>query len=124
MPDLPTAHRSSDSHAAEADPDAQSDQVFELAAEVFRLMSAPMRLRIISALCQGEKNVGELLRDVATTQPNMSQHLTTLYKAGVLGKRRKGVQIYYHITNPHVTPLCRAVCSLVADGEAWSAPAQ
>ena len=64
MSDLPAAHRSSDSPVAGADPEAQSDQVFELAAEVFRLMSAPMRLRIISALCQGEKNVGELLQDV------------------------------------------------------------
>ena len=64
MSDLPAAHRSSDSPVAGADPDAQSDQVFELAAEVFRLMSAPMRLRIISALCQGEKNVGELLREL------------------------------------------------------------
>ena len=63
MSDLPAAHRSSDSPVAGADPEAQSDQVFELAAEVFRLMSAPMRLRIISALCQGEKNVGELLRE-------------------------------------------------------------
>ena len=114
MPDLPTAHRSSDSHAAEADPDAQSDQVFELAAEVFRLMSAPMRLRIISALCQGEKNVGELLRDVATTQPNMSQHLNTLYQAGVVGRRRDGVQIYYRLIDDRVATLCRAVCTQIA----------
>ena len=66
----------------------ESDKVFELAAEVFRVMSAPMRLKIISSLCNGEKNVGELLREIDTTQPNMSQHLNTLYQAGVLGKRR------------------------------------
>ena len=28
------------------------------------VMSAPMRLKIISALCNGEKNVGELLADI------------------------------------------------------------
>ena len=92
----------------------QSDQVLKRAADLFRLMSAPMRLKIISALCQSEKNVTELLACVDTTQPNMSQHLNTLYKAGILGKRRDGVQIYYHIANPHVTALCRAVCSQVA----------
>ena len=92
----------------------QSDQVLKRAADLFRLMSAPMRLKIISALCQSEKNVTELLACVATTQPNMSQHLKTLYQAGILGKRRDGVQIYYHIANPHVTALCRAVCSQVA----------
>ncbi len=92
----------------------ESDEVFELAAEVFRVMSAPMRLKIISSLCNGEKNVGELLAEIDTTQPNMSQHLGTLYQAGVLGKRRDGVQIYYRIINDRVVTLCRAVCTQIA----------
>ena len=92
----------------------KSEEVFEKAAEVFRVMSAPMRLRIISALCNGEKNVGELLAEIHTTQPNMSQHLSTLYQAGVLGKRREGVQIYYRIVNDKVVSLCRAVCVQIA----------
>ncbi len=92
----------------------ESEEVFEKAAEVFRVMSAPMRLRIISALCNGEKNVGELLAEIDTTQPNMSQHLNTLYHAGVLGKRREGVQIYYRIINERVVTLCRAVCVQIA----------
>ena len=99
---------------AETDSDLESDEVFELAAEVFRIMSAPMRLKIISALCNGEKNVGELLAEIPTTQPNMSQHLNTLYKAGVLGRRRDGVQIYYRIINERVVTLCRAVCTQIA----------
>jgi ArsR family transcriptional regulator len=94
--------------------DLESEEVFEKAAEVFRVMSAPMRLRIISALCNGEKNVGELLAEIQTTQPNMSQHLSTLYQAGVLGKRRDGVQIYYRIVNDKVVSLCRAVCVQIA----------
>jgi DNA-binding transcriptional ArsR family regulator len=92
----------------------ESEEVFEKAAEVFRVMSAPMRLRIISALCNGEKNVGELLTEIDTTQPNMSQHLNTLYQAGVLGKRRDGVQIYYRIINDRVVTLCRAMCVQIA----------
>ncbi|MFN5178399.1 ArsR/SmtB family transcription factor [Limnohabitans sp.] len=94
--------------------DLQSQEVFDKAAEIFRVMSAPMRLRIISALCHGEKNVGELLAEIDTTQPNMSQHLNTLYQAGVLGKRRDGVQIYYRIVNEPVVTLCRAVCVQLA----------
>lgn len=92
----------------------ESDEVFEMAAEVFRVMSAPMRLKIISCLCDGEKNVSELLTEIETTQPNMSQHLNTLYQAGVLGKRREGVQIYYRIVNDRVVTLCRAVCTQIA----------
>ena len=97
-----------------ADPAVESDEVFEMAAEIFRVMSAPMRLRIISSLCNGEKNVSELLAEIATTQPNMSQHLNTLYQAGVIGRRRDGVQIYYRIVNDRVVTLCRAVCTQIA----------
>jgi DNA-binding transcriptional ArsR family regulator len=98
----------------EAPAPIESDEVFELAAEVFRVMSAPMRLKIISSLCNREKNVTELLSEIDTTQPNMSQHLNTLYQAGVLGKRRDGVQIYYRIVNDRVVTLCRAVCTQIA----------
>ncbi len=95
---------------AQDQPIAVSDEQIEKAAEVFRVMSAPMRLRIISCLCSGEKNVGELLSEIDTTQPNMSQHLNTLYLAGVLDKRREGVQIYYRIVNDNIVNICRAVC--------------
>lgn len=95
-------------------PPVESDRVFELAAEIFQVMSAPMRLKIISSLCQGEKNVSQLLKEIKTTQPNMSQHLNSLYQSGVLGKRRDGVQIYYRILNDRVVTLCRAVCAQIA----------
>jgi ArsR family transcriptional regulator len=93
---------------------AELDVMFELAAETFRVMSAPMRLKIINCLCTEEKNVGQLLEEIDTTQPNMSQHLNTLFKAKILGRRREGVQIYYRIINERVVTLCRAVCTQIA----------
>jgi len=92
----------------------ESDMVFSTAAELFALLSTPIRLKIISALCHGEKNVSQLLGDIDTTQPNMSQHLSTLYRAGVLGKRRDATQIYYHIESERAAMLCRAVCTQIA----------
>jgi ArsR family transcriptional regulator len=100
--------------SAPAAPVAETDEVFETAAEIFRVMSSPMRLKIISSLCNGEKNVTQLLEEIATTQPNMSQHLNTLYQAGVIGRRREGVQVFYRIVNDRVVTLCRAVCTQVA----------
>ena len=93
---------------------ADMDVMFDLAAETFRVMSAPMRLKIINCLCNEEKNVGQLLEEIDTTQPNMSQHLNTLFKAKILGRRRDGVQIYYRIINERVVTLCRAVCTQIA----------
>ena len=66
-----------------------ADRVYEVAAELFSVMATPLRLKIISALCHGEKSVSQLLADIATTQPNMSQHLSQLYRAGAsLGARK------------------------------------
>ena len=93
---------------------SEEDLVFESAAELFGLLSTPVRLKIISAVCQGERNVSELLARINTTQPNMSQHLATLHRAGVLGRRREGTQIFYKLQNERVATLCRAVCTQVA----------
>ena len=106
---MPTAQRTPQATAS-----TESDEVFESAAEIFRVMSAPMRLKIISVLCDGERNVSELLERIATTQPNMSQHLNTLHKAGVIERRRDGVQVYYRLINDRVVTLCRAVCTQIA----------
>lgn len=92
----------------------KTDQTFESAAALFRVMSAPMRLKIINSLCHGELHVTALLALVKTTQPNMSQHLNTLFKAGVLAKRRAGVQIFYRIADPRIVQICEAVCQNVA----------
>ncbi len=91
-----------------------ADAVYETAAELFALMATPLRLKIISALCTGEKNVGRLLEEIDTSQPNLSQHLATLYRAGLLAKRREGQQIWYSVCNPKAVSLCRAVCTQLA----------
>ena len=88
--------------------------VFERAAEWFGVLSTPQRLRIISALCQGEKNVGQLIEVLGVSQPNMSQHLNIMYRAGLVGKRRQGTQVYYNIADDSAVMVCRAVCTQVA----------
>ncbi|OWQ83804.1 transcriptional regulator [Roseateles aquatilis] len=92
----------------------EEDRVFESAAELFGLLSTPVRLKIISAVCNGERNVSELLSQIDTTQPNMSQHLSTLFRAGILSRRREGTQIYYGLQSERVAMLCRAVCTQIA----------
>ncbi|HOS86038.1 MAG: winged helix-turn-helix transcriptional regulator [Comamonadaceae bacterium] len=94
--------------------EAQQNEVFERAAELFGLLSTPIRLRIISELCNCEKNVGQLLNTIEVAQPNMSQHLNMLYRAGVVAKRRQGAQVFYRIADESVALVCRAVCTQVA----------
>ncbi|HJV59768.1 MAG TPA: metalloregulator ArsR/SmtB family transcription factor [Albitalea sp.] len=91
-----------------------SEEVFAAAAELFSVLSTPVRLKLISALCHQEKNVSQLLGEIDATQPNMSQHLATLYRAGILSRRREGTQIFYRIQSERAATLCRAVCTQIA----------
>ena len=90
------------------------DRVFALAAELFAVLATPMRLRILSALCEQEKSVSELLLEIDTTQPNLSQHLAVLYKTGVLAKRSQGTQVIYRVQSEKAVALCRSVCMQIA----------
>lgn len=94
-------------------PNAQS-RVFVLAAELFAVLATPVRLRILSALCEHEKSVSQLLLEVDTTQPNLSQHLAVLFKTGVLAKRKDGTQVIYRVQSEKAVALCRSVCTQIA----------
>ena len=98
----------------EADGNVENVRVFELAAELFGVLSTPMRLRILSALCDKEKSVSQLLQEIDTTQPNLSQHLNLLYRAGVLAKRKEGTQVIYRVQSERAVTLCRTVCTQLA----------
>lgn len=91
----------------------EASLAFESAAELFGVLSTPARLRIIAALCSGEKNVSQMLNQIGLSQPNMSRHLNVLYRAGVVGKRRCGAQIFYRIADESVVRVCKAVCSQI-----------
>ena len=88
--------------------------IVERAADLFGLLSTPVRLRIILELRSGEKSVGELLAGVQGGQPNMSQHLTMMYRAGLVARRKQGAQVYYRIANESVVSACKIVCAQVA----------
>lgn len=101
---------------SDVNPKKTSTPAIERAAELFGVLSTPMRLQIIGALCRGEQNVTHLLLEIEASQPNMSRHLQVLYQAGVLAKRRSGQQVFYRIADESVVRVCKAVC-LQAESE-------
>ncbi|MGC9162618.1 MAG: ArsR/SmtB family transcription factor [Thiomonas sp.] len=90
------------------------DRVFDTAAELFGVLATPLRLRILNAICTGEKSVSDIMSQVDSTQPNVSQHLKVLYQAGVVAKRRVGNQVYYRVQSEKAVQLCRTVCTQIA----------
>jgi DNA-binding transcriptional ArsR family regulator len=81
-----------------------SEQV-DLAAETFRLLADPTRIKILWALLQGESSVA-CLADIAGTSPTaVSQHLAKLRMSRLVTARRQGTFIYYSAADDHVRKL-------------------
>jgi DNA-binding transcriptional ArsR family regulator len=88
----------------------QLEQLFEAVSGYFSLLSEPSRIKILYALCKGERTVADIVEQVGSTQANVSRHLNLLYRARVLGRRKDGIQVYYRIADENTVSLCRAVC--------------
>ena len=85
-------------------------ELADLIAERFRLLSEPMRVRLLDSLRDGEASVGELAARLDTTQQNVSKHLKLLIDAGVVGRERRGTSSVCSIIDPLVFEMCEAVC--------------
>ena len=102
------------------------ERVFEVAAEVFGLLSSPVRVHIVCELLAGEKNVSQLIERVGASQPNLSQHLATLYRCGLVARRRSGSQVLYRIASSRIGLLEQLVAAreLPCPGLASPGPAR
>lgn len=87
-----------------------SQEVLQAVAEFFSVLSTPVRLSILHAVCEQERTVSEILSFVGASQSNVSQHLAVLYRADILGRRREGNQIYYFIKSTQALGVCKGVC--------------
>lgn len=92
---------------------ALSEEALRLVAQRFAVLAEPMRLRLIQALFDGEKNVSQLVALTAGTQANISRHLQTLTAAHILGRRKEGLQVYYSVSDPTIPKLCEVVCGAI-----------
>ncbi|MDD3966866.1 MAG: metalloregulator ArsR/SmtB family transcription factor [Candidatus Neomarinimicrobiota bacterium] len=67
-------------------------------AEILKAIAHPIRLSILRGLIKnGATNVNSLETGVEVPMATISQHLTKIRYAGVIGKKRKGTFIYYSI---------------------------
>ncbi|MGE0703883.1 MAG: ArsR/SmtB family transcription factor [Vicinamibacterales bacterium] len=67
----------------------------EDAAELFRAIADPTRLRILHLLRSGELCVGDLVTVLRVPQPTASRHLTALRKAGFVAARKHSYWTFY-----------------------------
>jgi ArsR family transcriptional regulator, lead/cadmium/zinc/bismuth-responsive transcriptional repressor len=87
----------------------------EEVARRFSLLADPTRLRILDALLErGDITVTELAGVVGEAAPNVSQHLSRLLAADIVGRRRDGRTVRYSISDTTIQPLCDLMCSALS----------
>ena len=94
-----------------------SPRGFEVIAERFKALSEVSRLQIVQALQAGEKSVNQLVEETGLGQPNVSRHLKILQVAGLIAKRKEGLNVYYRIIDQLVNELCAVVCKNIPPHE-------
>ena len=90
-----------------------SDEALALIARRFAVLAEPTRLRLVHALFNAERSVGALVAQTGGTQANVSRHLQSLAAAGVLARRKEGLQVFYSIADPSIYRLCDLTCGSI-----------
>jgi DNA-binding transcriptional ArsR family regulator len=92
-------------HTSISDFHMPNEEQVHLAAESFRLLSDPTRMKILWALLHGESSVACLAELVGAAPTAVSQHLAKLRLAGLVKGRREGTFVYYSAADIHVRQL-------------------
>ena len=92
-----------------------NESTLGMVADRFRMLGDPSRLRLLQALSEGESTVADLTERCATSQANVSKHLSILRRGGFVARRKEGLHVYYRIADPNVFRLCDLVCGSIKD---------
>ena len=76
-------------------PAPQDTASFQTAAQLFKYLSDPTRVRLFFILCHREKCVIQLSEGMEMSSPALSHHLRPLRAAGLIVSRREGKEVYY-----------------------------
>ena len=93
----------------------------QAAAELFRALAHPMRVRILCRLLDGEVSVAGLESELGLRQPSLSQQLGQLRDAGIVTTRRAAKSVYYSLADQRARILIEALRTAGAPARTESA---
>ncbi len=75
-----------------------------------KAMAEPSRLTILQFLCDGEKNVTELVSRTGFSQASVSKHLRILRIEELVDSRRDNRMVYYRLKSMMPKEVCDRIC--------------
>ena len=82
------------------------DEMLEAVANRFKLLSEPMRLRILRILAEGDHTVQDIVRKINASQANISKHLTLMHDNGMVSRRKVGLKCFYSLADESIIHAC------------------
>lgn len=80
---------------------------------VMKALSEPNRVKILKLLQQGPMCVCNLHSVLGLAQPTVSKHLRILEEAGLVSYRKKGLWVYYRLTDGGGSPYAASLLGLL-----------
>ena len=91
------------------EPKLLNSEQLEMAAECFRTLAHPHRLRMVQLLLRGSFTVGELAESCGIQSHMASEHLRLMKHCGLLKPEKDGRKTYYHIAEIHLNDLMKCI---------------
>lgn len=83
-------------------------------AAVFAALAHPTRLEIVQLLCDGDRTPAQLAETIRVRRPNLSQHLSTLQREGLVRRRREASHVIYGVTDPRLAEACALIDQIIS----------
>ena len=87
-------------------------RVIKSVADLFGVLSNPIRLQIIILSSEGEKDVKEIHEQLGLSSSNVSQHLAILRTHHLVDLRREGTHVFYKLHTKKVIDVIRKAIEL------------
>ncbi len=75
------------------------------ATRCLKALAHPIRLGILCSLQHGPQNVQSLVDALQTSQPNLSQHLSTMRDRNILTTKKQGNHVFYAVKDKRMFKL-------------------
>ena len=79
-----------------------SQEVLNFQADVIKALGHPLRIQIVGYLKRKDRSVSEIIRHFGVDASVISRQLAILKRAGILGSKKSGLNVYYHVAMARV----------------------
>lgn len=89
------------------------EEIQEMRAAVFNALAHPLRIKILEKLREGPCCVCNIIPCVGGEQSNVSHHLAILRKSNIVRSEKRGIEVWYEVTDPTIFDILDLMSSCV-----------